>query len=116
MASILKSGVRTPWRDDPVEDEVLDGTSAPEPSPADLVLSQELGERVYLSLRAELSPLGAQLFELLFVEGMDVNVVCHRHAMSRDAVYAWRSRLTRLVRELVARESAETPRPMGRTA
>jgi DNA-directed RNA polymerase specialized sigma24 family protein len=103
-ASILKSGARTPWREDPVDSEVLAAAHAPEVSPADAMLSRELGERVYLALRAELSPLGAQLFQQIFVDEMDVEAICRHHSMSKDAVYAWRSRLTRRVRELVARE------------
>ena len=104
---MLKSGRRTPWRDDPVAPEDFAAKSTGEASAADLMLSRELGDRVYLGLRAELTPLGATLFQRLFVDESDVESVCASLNMSRDAVYAWRSRLSRRIRELVAAEDSD---------
>ena len=109
-AGMLKSGKRTPWRDDPVAPEDFAAKSTGEASAADLMLSRELGDRVYLALRAELTPLGATLFQRLFVEESPVESVCASMNMSRDAVYAWRSRLARRIRELVAAEDSEPSR------
>jgi RNA polymerase sigma-70 factor (ECF subfamily) len=53
-------------------------------------------------LREELSPLGQSLFEMLFIHQRSVPEVCERTGMSRDAVYAWQSRLGKLSRKLGA--------------
>lgn len=115
-AGVLKSGKRTPWHDDPVAPEDLAAESTGAASPADLMLSRELGDRVYLALRAELTPLGATLFQRLFVDESDVESVCVALNMSRDAVYAWRSRLSKRIRELVAATPVESAPALARTS
>lgn len=55
--------------------------------------------RLLLSrLREELSPLGWHLFDLLFVQERSVEAVGAETDLSRDAIYAWRSRLRRRAR------------------
>jgi RNA polymerase sigma-70 factor, ECF subfamily len=53
-------------------------------------------------LREKLSPLGQRLFELLFVQEMSPEETMAATGLSADAVYAWRSRLRRLARKLLA--------------
>lgn len=99
--SWLRGGKRSQWREDPT----LDEGAAPEPAGADDV-EREAASREELRLllgrlREELSPLGWSLFEELLVAERPVEEVERRTGMSRDALYAWRSRLRRLARRLL---------------
>jgi RNA polymerase sigma-70 factor (ECF subfamily) len=111
-AAVLKSGARTPWRDDPVEPSDLAMTASAGGGPDDLVVTREFGRQVLLALQAELSPLGARIFQRLFVDEIDVEVVCSELAMNRDAVYAWRSRLRRRMQELAEALQASPEAPL----
>ena len=93
----LRSRRTNPWEDDPVEDLELKLQLRNGPDPEALVGTQQLMDRVVAALDEELSPLGKQMFELLFVDDLDVADVMRELAMTRDAVYAWRSRLRKLV-------------------
>jgi DNA-directed RNA polymerase specialized sigma24 family protein len=96
VASILRSGVRSPFTlDDALSEEALEPLQAPVGVEAD-VASRETLEKLLDALRARLSPLGLQMFRLLFVEERTVDEICEAMHMRPDAVYAWRSRLTRL--------------------
>jgi RNA polymerase sigma-70 factor (ECF subfamily) len=99
VASILRSGVRSPFAlDDALSEDALEPLEAPGGVggvEAD-VASRETLEKLLDGLRARLSPLGLQMFRLLFVEERTVEEICESMRMRPDAVYAWRSRLTRL--------------------
>lgn len=95
--SILRSGTRTPWRDDPVED--IERLMLSKDDPEDTVVSQDLLKRVVDELEAELSPKGWLLFQRLLIDEADVPTLVTELGMKRDAIYAWRSRLNKLVRQ-----------------
>lgn len=100
--SILRSGKRSPWKEDPTLTKDLDHedpVANPEVAAASRQTLRQLVERVY----EELSPLGRHLFDLLFLRELAVAEVVRQTAMSPDAVYAWRSRLRRLVHRLRSR-------------
>jgi len=109
--SWLRSGKRSSWREDPT----LDGAGAPEPAAEEDPEGEAAGrEEMRLLLRRlqeELSPLGWRLFELLLVQERPVEEVERRTGMSRDALYAWRSRLRRLARRLLAEIQGASVRP-----
>jgi len=98
--SLLRSGRRSPWKEDPTLAEDLDFHQAAGPEAEDVVASRDHLQRLFQRLKEELSPLGRQLFELIFVEELDVGEVIVRTGLSADAVYAWRSRLRKLARRL----------------
>jgi RNA polymerase sigma-70 factor (ECF subfamily) len=62
-------------------------------------------------MNQELSPLGRQLFDLLFVQELSLPEVTAASGLSADAVYAWRSRLRRLAQRLLAELSGTTASP-----
>lgn len=100
VSSILRSGVRSPFAlDDALTEDALEPLEAPMGVEAD-VASRETLEKLLDGLRARLSPLGLQMFRLLFVEERTVEEICESMRMRPDAVYAWRSRLTRLAVEI----------------
>ena len=115
-ASVLRSGRRSPWKEDPVLPEDLD-QAAPESGPEEVVASREQLRRLLRRLTEELTPLGRHLFDLLFLRDLPFEEVTRQTGMTSDAVYAWRSRLRRLARRLLdeASETASENRLTPRT-
>jgi RNA polymerase sigma-70 factor (ECF subfamily) len=112
VAAILRSGRRSPWWEDPTEVPPEPPPDARAPDPERLAADRELLRALLDALRARLSPLGLALFHALMVEQRPVDDVCREHQMTADAVYAWRSRLARLARQLAAEMASDqvTPR------
>ncbi len=99
-ASILRSGKRSPWKEDPMLPEDLD-QAAPGSGPEEIAASREQLKLLLHRLTEELSPLGRHLFDLLFLRELPFEEVTRQTGMTADAVYAWRSRLRRLARRLL---------------
>ncbi|MFL6203532.1 MAG: RNA polymerase sigma factor [Thermoanaerobaculia bacterium] len=112
VISILR-GRRNPWKDDPSPAEELD-VRAPESSPEDDLATREQLSLLLERLREELSPLGYQIFVLLFVQEMSVLETMAATGLSAVAVYKWRSRLRRLAPQLLADLSGK-PTPPRKT-
>lgn len=102
VISILRSGRRSPWTDEPVDAEAMDGLAEPGVGPEREIASREQLRNLLDRVRETLSPRGMELFERLIVLEEPVERVCADTKMSRDAVYAWRSRLSRTVKQLAA--------------
>lgn len=107
-ASILRSGKRSPWKEDPTLPEDFD-TAAPESDPEEVTASREQFKLLLNRLTEELSPLGRHLFDLLFLRELPLEEVVRETGMSPDAVYAWRSRLRRLAGRLLIEMSEPVP-------
>ncbi len=108
VLSFLRSGRRNPWKEEPsFADEELE-TESLESGPEELVAGREHLTLLLDRLRESLSPLGWQLFDLLFVQELSQAEVQAASGLSADAVYAWRSRLRRVAQRLVD-EMSETP-------
>lgn len=99
--SILRSGRRSPWTEDPTDfADAGDAFADSAPSMHQVVQSRDMLMAIVDRLREELSPRGYELFVRLYVEEATVDEVCTGFAMQPDAVYAWRSRLAKRVRAL----------------
>ena len=111
VASLLRTGKSSPWVDLPTETETLARQPAATPAPDQLAATREMLQSLLARLGSRLSPRGLDLFWRLLVREEAVDTVCAHTGMTAEAVYAWRSRLSRLVRSLAA-ESAfeEAPR------
>jgi RNA polymerase sigma factor (sigma-70 family) len=110
VLSFLRSGRRNPWKEDPsfAEDDL--DTAASDSDPEEITASREHLSLLLDRLREELSPLGHRLFQLLFVQELSQMEVQAASGLSADAVYAWRSRLRRVVQKLLAEMSGnKTP-------
>ncbi len=107
VASALRSGKRNPWKEEPTPTEDLDA-AALDDGPEEVTASREQQRLLLDGLRERLSPLGRRLFELLFVQELSVPETMAASGLSADAVYAWRSRLRRLARELLAELSGKS--------
>lgn len=106
--SVLRTARRNPWTEDPTLDaglELPDGAAL-----EGRVESRQVLTALLERMTAVLSPLGRSLFQQLLVEQRPAAEVCERTKMSKDAVYAWQSRLTRMLRTLRAELDAEPPR------
>lgn len=118
--SVLRSGRRSPWTEEPTEaGDLDDGAVAAGGADAGTelaLLSRDLLATLLDRLRVSLSPLGMELFRQLFVEERAVEEVCDAMAMSADAVYAWRSRLRKLVNGLAVELTRTRPTPATGTA
>jgi len=99
-ASILRSGKRSPWKEDPTLFEDFN-QAARESGPEEITAWREQLKLLLDRLTEELSPLGWHLFDLLFLRELPLEEVIRQTGMSPDAVYAWRSRLRHLVRRLL---------------
>ena len=99
--SLLRSGRRSPWKEDPTLAEDLDVHQDVRPETEDVVATRDQLRFLFRRLQEELSPLGRQLFDLLFVQEHEVAEVERITGLSSDAVYAWRSRLRKLARRLL---------------
>jgi len=114
VLSILRSGRRNPWKEElSLEDHEVDA-EAPERGPEEVAASREHLALLLDRLRESLSPLGWQLFDLLFVQELSQAEVQAATGLSADAVYAWRSRLRRVAQKL-RDEMSETPPPARKT-
>lgn len=109
-ASILRSGRRSPWTDTATELDDLEKALAEVPDVEVRVSSREQLARLLDRLREALSPRGLELFHRLVVEEESVESVCASTGMTSDAVYAWKSRIGKVVRKLGAEMAASEPR------
>lgn len=111
--SMMRSGRQSHHAEDPTLDASLDRLAEPVQSPEPTALSRELLVRLLDRLRESLSLQGFHLFELIYVEEREVEEVARLTSLSHDAVYAWRSRLRKLVGALAAELRADdTPKPV----
>lgn len=99
VISMLRSHTKSPWSDDPTESEKLDVLSG---SDEDALNHEERDavSTLWSRLEPHLGERGVLLFQLLFVEEQEVEDVMARTQMSRDAIYAWRSRLRKQARNI----------------
>jgi RNA polymerase sigma-70 factor (ECF subfamily) len=107
--SFLRSGRRNARKEELASGEELD-VRVDEPDPEEVAASRQQLRLLLGRLRESLSPLGLHLFQLLFVQELTLQEAMAASGLSADAVYAWRSRLRRLARELM-RELSETGPP-----
>jgi RNA polymerase sigma-70 factor (ECF subfamily) len=99
VSSILRTGRRSPWTEEPTaEGDLAEIAGAVRAEPN--VIARELLDLVLQRLYEEISPRGMLLFRALVVEERAIDEVCRDFAMTEAAVYAWRSRLLRRARQL----------------
>ena len=101
-ASILRSGRRSAWKEDATEDETLARVAGETEAVMARIDARDTLLRVLERVRAELSPKGVQIFELLVIEERPIEEVAARLDMTADALYAWRSRIGKLANRIAA--------------
>lgn len=101
-ASILRSGRRSAWKEDATEDETLARVAGESEAVVARLDARDTLVRVLERVRAELSPKGVQIFELLVVEERSIEEVAALLETTPDALYAWRSRIGKLAQRIAA--------------
>lgn len=109
-ASILRSGRRSPWTEDATELDDIDRALPNDRGAEARVATREQLTLLLERARESLSPRGLELFERLIVAEEPVEKVCADTGMTPDAVYAWRSRLGKLVRKIAQEILSSEPR------
>jgi DNA-directed RNA polymerase specialized sigma24 family protein len=100
VGMIMRTGKRSPWTEDPTMDETLIRLRGTTESHETHVATRELLEQLAERLRETLSPQGRHYFQLLYVEARPVQALSKETGVSLDALYAWRSRLGKVLRQL----------------
>lgn len=100
VLAVLRNRNKNPFRDEPTAPEDLDVGADSARGPERIAASKEALATVLDALRGRLSDQGLAMFHWLFVEGRSVEEVCALADTSADAVYAWRSRIGKLARQL----------------
>jgi RNA polymerase sigma-70 factor (ECF subfamily) len=100
--SILRSRRRNPFTEDPTLNEDLDRNPVARMGPESEAISRDMVMALALAVQARLTPKAAELFDLLFIKALPNEEVNQLTGLSIDAIYAWRSRLAKQVKEIVA--------------
>lgn len=100
VGMLMRTGKRNPWTEDPTMDDRLVYLSGQDEGVLERIESRDLLDRLSERLRERLSPRGRQYFSLLYVENMSVQDAADSTGTTKQALYAWRSRLTKMLREL----------------
>ena len=96
-AHLRRLGHQQPGQDLLVADSAM-WIRDPSPLAEERLLSGEALCALVSRLTPALSPLGLRLFQLLFLEQASTSHACRELGMQPAAVYAWRSRITKLIR------------------
>ena len=113
VGMILRTGRRSPWTEDPTEDIALAQVAGDDARGELSMLSRDLVQALLARLRTELHPRGLELFQLLIVDEKPIAEIAEATQLSAEALYAWRSRLLRLARQIAAELSAVPPSARG---
>lgn len=101
--SILRTSKRSPWTEDPTLPSALEEIERPSEDFEAKVESRNTITVLADRMRERLSPLGMQYFKWLYVEQKPVAQVAQEAKTTTGALYVWRNRLTKMIRE-IARE------------
>jgi RNA polymerase sigma-70 factor (ECF subfamily) len=101
VASILRTGRRSPWTEDPTPAEDLHDLNAQaDTGPEPRIASRQMLEALLDRLRCALSPVGLKLFYALIVDKRPIEELAGEMKMTPAALYAWRYRLKKTVKQL----------------
>ncbi len=112
VIAILRRGRRNPWTESPTDHDELVGRVGAGEDQASLVERRELLDAVLDKALATLDERGLLLFRRIIVDEAPVATVAGEMATSIAALYMWKSRFAKLVREIaerLARDSAPMP-------
>lgn len=114
--STARSGRRSGHREDAVSPEQLAELEKPHTGLGRHVEYRDRLDRVVEELRLRTSEQGYEMFVRLFVEEREVEWFVTEQKMTRDAVYAWRSRLSKLARRIDREISSDDAGSARRTS
>ena len=100
VASILRTGRRSPWHEEATDAADLEAYAGTHDSGALEIASRDLLVSVLDRLREELSPRMMHLFYALWVDETPVAQICEELGMQAGALYVARSRIAKRAREI----------------
>lgn len=95
VAAVVRSRRRNPYTDHPLPTDELELELDGGPELERRIEARDRLDQMLEHMAQRLDERGRLLFELLYVEERPIEDVCEVTGMTRDAVYAWRSRLKR---------------------
>lgn len=107
VASMLRSGKRSPWTDTPVSLDEVETAAGSVPGAMPQIESRRALSLLLDRLRESLSPRGLELFQRLYVDEEPVDDVGRAMGMTREAIYAWRNRVGKILGRLAAEIEGE---------
>ena len=121
VSSILRSGRRSAWRENPTSGEWITDHldhALPQAQLEEAVSSREILCILIEELRGALSPLGFRIFELMWMDEHSIEDVAKALELTPNAIYSHRSRLLKKVAEILSRLMQDRPAssrscPMG---
>ena len=112
VIAILRRGRRNPWTESPTEHDELVGRVGAGEDQASLVERRELLDAVLDEALATLDERGLILYRRIIVDEAPIAAVAREMETSMAALYMWKSRFAKVVREIadrLARDSAPMP-------
>jgi RNA polymerase sigma-70 factor (ECF subfamily) len=101
VIGVLRTKRRNPWVNESITSERLDEQDGEQRLDRQAEARGQLAA-LYDRLEQRLDERGMMLFHMLYVEQRAVDEVCEHSGMTREALYAWRSRLKKLLAQLKA--------------
>jgi RNA polymerase sigma-70 factor (ECF subfamily) len=102
VVTILRTGKRSPWTEEPTESEALEGYLGEQSGEVSAIASRELLAGVLDRLREELSVKMLRLFQAIWIDEIPIPKVCEELGMQAEAVYTARSRIAKRARAIAA--------------
>ena len=103
VRSLLRLGRVTQWREQLSTTPELESHAMPVESPARMTAEHQYAARIIGAAQTRLSRRGSRMLDILLIQQRTVSEAVELTGMSTASIYAWRSRLQKLLREL-ARE------------
>lgn len=107
--SILRNGRTCPWREDPTDFADLDDLASDGRPPEAVASSRDELRQLLDRLCDRLSPRGLEIFTFMVIEEESVDELSVRLGLTHEALYQWRSRFSKLARQLSAEMESSTP-------
>ena len=114
VRAILGSGKRSAWAETPTAEDVLEARPGDGANEHLISVRDEI-RRIWCHLDAELGPRDRALFWALLVDQRSVTEVCRAFRLSETAVYNFRSRLRRKLRDLACRLDTPARAPCSKS-
>jgi DNA-directed RNA polymerase specialized sigma24 family protein len=98
VARRMRTRKRNPLTEDPTADVALQALAGPTDAFSIMIEAREQVRRLFARVGELLSPRGLRYFQLLMIDERPVRSVAEETGASTESLYAWRSRVTRLLR------------------
>ena len=99
--ALLKARCSNPWYLEPAEAERAERLISQEPDAERVLVARQVLQRAFHNTMEGLSSLGVQVARHLFCQELSASETARRVGLSTDAVYQWKSRIARSLRQQV---------------